>query len=179
MPTQKDSLVFNGGICRMEAWKPGVLGLIRARMPFMSLRDAKVMARLQGACVHSQEVHNLVVTIGKQFVGDMLIAADTLGLTYFAFGTGVNVPAIGDTALQTEQKRGTFTSRVRSGLICTLDAFFTAANSTYFIKECGIFGGISATVTPGSGTLFCHYALSYDNSAGANDLTFEYQLTIG
>jgi hypothetical protein len=173
----EENFIFEGGICRMEAWKPGILGFLRSRSP--SWQYTKTWAREMGACVHSQEVHNLVVTVGKQMVGDWAIDAEAIGLTYFAFGTNATVPVIGDSTLGTEVKRALFTSRVRSAQTIILDSFLTAANCTYFIKECGVFGGVSATATPGSGKLFCHYLLSYDNTAGLNDLTFEYQLTIG
>jgi hypothetical protein len=52
-----------------------------------------------------------------------------------------------------------------------------AANCTYAIEEVGIFGD-AASATPDSGTLFSHALLEEDNSAGANDLTFDYELTV-
>lgn len=128
------------------------------------------------------ESKNLIVTVGKQFVGDMLIDKDSdhdTGLTWCAIGTNNTTPAITDTQLGTEVNRKQITTRSRSGIDITLSTFFTAAESTYNIKEAGEFGHASATSTPNSGKLLAHWLVSFDNSAGNYDLTFDYVLTIG
>jgi hypothetical protein len=126
------------------------------------------------------EGNNLRVTVGKQLLGDMLIDVsgyDT-GLTYQAIGTGTTAVAITDTQLTTESARKIITSRTRSGLVLTFSTFFTAAQATYNIKEAGIFGHSTASGTANSGILFSHWLVTFDNSGGLYDLTFDYVLTI-
>jgi len=123
---------------------------------------------------------NLITTVGKGLVGDMLIDAsgyDT-GLTYQAIGTSNTAPTVSDTQLGAEAARKAVTSKSRSGNEITLSTFFTAAESSYNIQEAGIFGH-DASSTPNSGVLFSHWLVNFDNSSGAYDLTFDYVLTIG
>jgi len=128
-----------------------------------------------------KEGKNLIVSAGKALLGDMMIDVsgyDT-GLTYQAIGTGATAPAVGDTALTTESARKAITSKSRTTNVITYSTFFTAGESTYNIKEAGIFGHSTASATPGSGVLFSHWLVSFDNSGGSYDLTFDYVLTIG
>jgi hypothetical protein len=128
-----------------------------------------------------REGKNTIVTVGKGLVGDMLIDTsgfDT-GLTYQAIGTGASAPAIGDTALTAEVARLAITSKTRSSNVLTLSTFFPAAQSAYNIEEAGVFGHSTASATLGSGVLFSHWLVSFDNSSGLYDLTFDYIPTIG
>lgn len=125
--------------------------------------------------------NNLIVTVGLQLVGDLLIdksGYDT-GLTYQAIGTSATSPAVGDTTLTAEAARKAITTRTRSGADCTFTTFFTAAESTYAIEEAGVFGHSTATASADSGVLFSHWLVSFNNSGGTYDLTFDYVLTIG
>jgi len=127
------------------------------------------------------EGKNLITTVGKQLIGDMLIDAsgyDT-GLTYQAIGTSSTSPTVSDTQLGAEAARKAVTSKSRSGNEITFSTFFTAAESSYNIQEAGIFGHSTATSSPNTGILFSHWLVSFDNSAGNYDLTFDYVLTIG
>ena len=127
--------------------------------------------------VCEKKVPNLITTLGKGLVCDNLISVVTSGLHYHAIGTGTTAAAIADIKLETEVTRKEVTSRTRVGNVITLSTFYLAAQATYNIKEVGIFGG-GATAAADSGTLFSHALLSYDNSAGLYDLTFDYELTI-
>ena len=80
--------------------------------------------------------------------------------------------------LGTEENRKAITSRTRLLNIDTYSTFFTAGESTYAIEEAGIFGH-DATGVADSGVLFSHWLVSFDNSGGVYDLTFDYVLTIG
>lgn len=144
----------------------------------LDLNQAIAEAVKRGLCVHEQTVDNLVVTVGKQLLADLLIGAEATGIAYHEIGTGTTTPALSDTALSTAAARKVVTSKVRSGNQAQISTFFLASECTYAIKEAGIFGGSLASSTPGSGTMLCHYLQTYDNSAGTYDLTFEYTLTI-
>jgi hypothetical protein len=160
----------------MKAWKLGVIPALLDQGH--DLKQAQQIAKDKGALVTKQEVDNLITSVGKQLLCNVIIDANT-GLTYHAIGTDNTTPLAGDTTLTEEQSRVLFSSRSRAGNVTSLSAFYTAAESTYAILECGIFGGATASGTPDSGKLFSHYLQSYDNSGGTVDLTFDYELTLG
>lgn len=127
-----------------------------------------------------KEGTNRIVTLGLAFISNHLIdtsAVYDVGLTYCAIGTNNTAPTAGDAALGTEVSRKAITSRTILGVESTFSTFFTAAESTYNIKEGGLFGGSGASGTPDSGILFSHWLVAYDNSSGLFDLTFDYVLT--
>jgi hypothetical protein len=169
------------GKCHMLAFPKGLLSELMSYG--VSLQDAKTM--LQHRAVDERWAKNLVVDLGLGFICDHLIenesgtGLDPAGLTYHAIGTGVIAPAAGDAVLGFEVRRKIFTNRSRSSNVLELDVFYLANESTFFIKECGIFGGSFATAVHDTGTMFSHFLLSYDNTAGVNDLTFSYYCTIG
>ena len=140
---------------------------------------------LTGRIVKVIETEDLVVTVGKNMVGDMLIDTgvqfDT-GLTYCALGSDNTAPAIGQTQLVDEgggaAMRKTITSRTRLVNVITLSTFFTAAQSTLAIEEAGIFGSSTAGVVENSGIMFSRWLASFDNTGGLYDITISYLLTI-
>lgn len=124
---------------------------------------------------------NIIVTVGKELVGDILIdkTGYNTGLTYQAIGSSDAAVGIGDTTLTVEEARKSVTYKSRTVNVLTYSTFLTAGESTYNIKEAGIFGHSTASVTPGSGILFSHWLVAFDNTAGTYDLMFDYVLTIG
>jgi len=131
------------------------------------------------------EGKNLIVTVGKQLVGDMLIdesGYDT-GLTYCALGANNTAPAVGQTQLVDEgggaAMRKAITSKSRAGAVITLATFFTAGESTLAVLEAGIFGHSTAGAVENSGIMFSRWLVSFDNSGGLYDLTITYVLTLG
>ncbi len=163
------------GISTMRALPRGLV----SRFLASGVPLPEAIARLAPCAVFTSRVHNLVVDSGKALVADLILDVESIGLTYHAIGTGSAAPNVGNTALGTESNRKTWTSKIRTGPVITLTEFYLAAESTFNIQECGVFGGASASATPGSGKLFSRYLQAYDNSAGLVDLTFEYELTIG
>lgn len=170
------------GQSTMRLFEPGALQ--RWLESGLTLKQAQSMAAEYGeeigrGCV----VSNLVVNAGLNLAGDMLIDAETVGLTYHAVGTGSATPAPGDVALSNEVTRKLWTLRGRSGPVVSLSVFYLASECPYYIRECGVFGGAAAAITPGSGTLFSHYLQTpaYNNSNPATrvDITFDYNLTLG
>ena len=136
-----------------------------------------------GQIVAIREVPNMVVTSGKQLVGDLLIARTsyTVGITYCALGEGDTAPSLSDTQLTDEgggaAMRKVITSRSRTGEIVTFSTFFLASECTLDIKEVGLFG-YPADGTENSGTLLNHALVSYDNSGGSYDLTFDITMEV-
>ena len=122
--------------------------------------------------------HNLVVTAGKTLVGNLLTGKESTGITYIAIGTGTTAANVADTKLVAEVGRKEITDKIVSGATVTLSTFFLASECTFAITEIGFFGAL-ATLAVNSGSLFSRILLTYNNSAGLYDLTFEYTLTIG
>jgi hypothetical protein len=168
-------IIRMGGRFLVAAWKPGVIGGLLTGG--MDLKTAMQVARDRGAMEWKNTVENMIVNAGLALTAKWGIDEDSTGLTWHAIGVGTNAPAAGNTGLQSESKRLAFTSRERSAGLLTLTAFYLASESTYHIRELGVFGGAAAGSTPGSGTLFSRALYDVDNSGGTNDLTFTYELT--
>jgi hypothetical protein len=164
-----------GGRFLVAAWKPGLIGGLLGGG--MDLKTAMQVARDRGGLEWKNAVENMIVDAGLALTAKWGINEDSTGLTWHAIGTGSAAPAAGNTALGTESKRLAFTSRERSGALLSLTAFYLASESTFHIRELGVFGGAAAGSTPGSGTLFSRALYDVDNSGGTNDLTFTYELT--
>ncbi len=124
---------------------------------------------------------NLRVTVGKTWLLNYLVneAGYDNGFTYCALGNNNTAPAIGQTTLVAEQSRNAITSKPGpdSGVELTLSTFFTAAESTFYIKEAAIFGH-NASATPNSGTMWARWLVSFDNSLAEYDITIDYILTV-
>ncbi len=129
--------------------------------------------------LHIDTKNNLVVTVGKELVADLLLDVESVGLTYHAIGTFSGAPTLSNATLGTESARKLWTSKTRTVNVITFTAFYLAAECTFNITEVGVFGGVMASALSDSGVLFSRLLQSYDNSAGLVDLTFEYELTIG
>jgi hypothetical protein len=165
------------GKCKVTAWRAGELDKLLAAGH--TLEEAMLIAGAHGHAVDEIEVYNLITTLGKGIVADLLIDAIGTGLTWHGIGTGTTAPALDDTELVTEVERNILSSRSRVDGVVSLLTFYSASECTYNIKEAGIFGTSSASAVADSGLLFSRYLISYDNSGGLVDLTFDYELTIG
>ena len=161
---------FEGGISTLRVWQKGQLQRL--------MDQGKTLQEAQSILVpvHLSRVHNLITNAGKVLARNWACDTESTGLTYHAIGTGTTTPANDDTALVTEVQRKIFTNRTPSGYEVLFSCFYTAAQCTYDIQECGIFGGAAATAAADSGTLFSRYLQDYDNSLGNYDLTFDYVL---
>lgn len=131
------------------------------------------------------EGHNLIVTVGKTQLGNMLIdtAGYDTGLTYCALGADNTAPAIGQTQLVNEgggvAMRKTITSKTIVVNEITLSTFFTAAQSTLAIEEAAIFGHSTASGVRNSGIMWSRWLASFNNAGALYDVTIDYVLTIG
>lgn len=136
-----------------------------------------------GRLLRSEERHNLVTLRGRNLIRDLLYwisAGDDprpSGINYFALGTGTVQPQAGDTALQTEVFRDTFTQRVKSDGQTVYKYYLasTAANG-YTLTEAGLFGD-GATATAGSGALYARVTFPGIVKTSAIAVTFAWTLT--
>ena len=118
-----------------------------------------------------QEVPNLVVTAGKNYVADRIKNNSTV-MSHMAIGTGTAAAAAGNTALGSESARTALTSStVSSNEIVYVDTF-AAGTGTGAITEAGIFNASSG------GTMLCRTVFSVVNK-GANDaMTITWTVTV-
>lgn len=126
--------------------------------------------------------HNLIVLVGKTWLLHYVIndGGYANGFTYCAMGNDNTAPVTGDSILIAEQSRKAITQKGPVGvgdIEVKLSTFFTAAESTYYIKEAGIFGH-DASAAAGSGILWARWLSDFDNSLGNYDITMDYYLEL-
>lgn len=122
---------------------------------------------------------NLIPTVGRAAIADHLTnptpSPSSLRINYTALGTGANVPANGDTELQTETFRKAVASETNADNIAYVTAFYTAPEVSGTFLEAGLF--INGTITPDSGTLFSRVAINITKTI-TETLTIDYTITL-
>ena len=133
-----------------------------------------------GELVKTIGANNVICTVGKGLIGDMLIDVsgyDT-GLTYCAIGTSAATAVASGTILTGEYFRKAITSKSRLSTEITVSTFFTATEGSANIKEAGIFGHSTAGTAKNSGIMFARWLVAFNNSSGLFDLTFDHITSI-
>ena len=118
-----------------------------------------------------QEVDNLVVTAGKEFVASRMIGTSADVMDNMAIGSGSTAAAAGDTALGSELDRQSATSSV-SGAVVTFSATFGAGNGTGAVSEAGLFNASSG------GSMLCRTVFSVVNKGAADSMTISWAVTV-
>lgn len=130
-----------------------------------------------GNVKQQHEDHNLIVTVGKNYLASWLQAASQAGpfMSYIALGTGTTSPASGNTALETEfsgggysRSQGTLTNSTNTW---TNTATFSPGNGTGAVTEAGLFS--ASTV----GTMFARQTFSAYNKAAGDTLIVAWTVT--
>ena len=118
-----------------------------------------------------QEVPNLVVTAGKNYVADRIKNNSTV-MSHMAIGTGSTAAAAGDTALGSQTARTALTSTtVTDNEIVYVDTF-AAGTGTGAITEAGIFNASSG------GTMLCRTVFSVVNKGASDAMTITWTVTV-
>ena len=118
-----------------------------------------------------QEVPNLVVTAGKNYVADRIKNNSTV-MSHMAIGTGTAAAAAGNTALGSESARTALTSTtVTNNEIVYVDTF-PAGTGTGAITEAGIFNASSG------GTMLCRTVFSVVNKGASDAMTITWTVTV-
>ena len=118
-----------------------------------------------------QEVPNLVVTAGKNYVADRIKNNSTV-MSHMAIGTGNAAAAAGNTALGSESARTQLTSStVTDNEIVYVDTF-AAGTGTGAITEAGIFNASSG------GTMLCRTVFSVVNKGASDAMTITWTVTV-
>tara|TARA_B100001093_G_C26498065_1_gene872012 strand:- start:129 stop:554 length:426 start_codon:yes stop_codon:yes gene_type:complete len=126
--------------------------------------------RLNGEVV--QDVPNLVVTAGKNFVASRIKDTTDAAMSHMAIGTGTAAAAAGQTTLSAEADRNTLTSTAVSSNTVTYVATFGAGEGTGAIVEAGLFNASS------SGTMFCRTVFSVVNKGASDSMTITWVITV-
>jgi len=130
----------------------------------------KLKIALNGETV--QEVNNLVVTDGKEYVASRMKDATATAMSHMAIGSGSTAAAAGNSALGSELGRVALTSTTVSGAVVTYTATFAAGTGTGAVTEAGILNASS------SGDLLCRTVFSVVNKGASDSMTITWTVTV-
>ncbi len=119
-----------------------------------------------------QEVPNLVVTDGKEYVASRMKDTTKTAMSHMAIGTGSTAAAAGDAALGSQASRNTLTSTTVSGAAVTYVATFSAGEGTGAITEAGLFNASSA------GDMLCRTVFAVVNKGSSDSMTISWTVTV-
>jgi hypothetical protein len=119
-----------------------------------------------------QEIPNLVVTDGKEFVASRMKDATATAMSHMAIGTGSTAAAAGDSALGSEAGRVALTSTTVTNNEVEYVATFGAGTGTGAITEAGILNAST------DGTLLCRTVFSVVNKGSADSMTITWTVTV-
>ena len=119
-----------------------------------------------------QEIPNLVVTAGKNFVASRMKDTTKAAMTHMAIGTNNTTAAVGQTALSAEVARGALTSTTVSNNTIAYVETFAAGTGTGAIVEAGVFNASS------SGDMLCRTVFAVVNKGSADAMTITWTITI-
>jgi len=136
-----------------------------------------VLTDEHGNVKQEEEVKNLVVTVGKNFIASSMAKTTTnspAAMTHMEVGTGTTAAAAGDTALETavSGSRVSLTSTTVTNNNVAYVATFPAGTGTGALTEAGIFNASS------SGTLLCRTVFSVINKGAADTLGITWTVTV-
>tara|TARA_A100000164_G_scaffold281832_1_gene254239 strand:+ start:587 stop:1015 length:429 start_codon:yes stop_codon:yes gene_type:complete len=121
----------------------------------------RVIVRLNDEII--QEVDNLVVTTGKNFVASRIKDATAGAMSHMAVGSGNTAAAASQTALVTEVARVALTSTTLNNADVVYVGTFPAGTGTGSLNEAGILNASSG------GTMLCRVVFSGVISKGSTD----------
>jgi len=130
----------------------------------------KLKIALNGETV--QEIDNLVVTDGKEYVASRMKDATATAMSHMAIGSGSTAAAAGDSALGNQLGRIALTSTNVSGAVVTYVATFAAGTGTGAVTEAGILNDSS------SGDLLCRTVFSVVNKGASDSMTITWTVTV-
>ena len=130
----------------------------------------KLAIALNGKTV--QEVDNLVVTDGKEYVASRMKDATATAMSHMAIGSGTTAAAASQAALVSELGRVSLTSTNVSGAVVTYVATFAAGTGTGAVTEAAILNASS------SGDMLCRTVFSVVNKGSADSMTITWTVTV-
>jgi len=133
-----------------------------------------VLTDEHGNVKQEEEVKNLVVTVGKNYIASRMKDATATAMTHMEVGTSSTAAAVGDTALvaAVASSRVTLTSTTVTTNSVAYVASFPAGTGTGALTEAGIFNASS------SGTMLCRTVFSVINKGAADTLGITWTVTV-
>jgi len=119
-----------------------------------------------------QEVPNLVVTDGKEYVASRMKDTSKSSMSHMGIGTGSTAAAAGDSALGGQVDRNALTSTTVSGATVTYVSTFAAGEGTGAITEAGLFNASSA------GDMLCRTVFAVVNKQSADSMTITWAVAV-
>lgn len=151
---------------------------VKEKVSLEGIYTFTIIDALTGVIKRRHVYHNIIPTVGRELIANQLTAAsptNTPRVTHVALGSGTNVPANGDTTLQTEVYRNTAASRTNVSNVAYVTGFFSAVETTGTYREVGLF--CNGTGTVDTGVLLSRVAVNITKSA-SETLTLDWTLTI-
>jgi len=119
-----------------------------------------------------QEIPNVVVTDGKEYVASRMKDATATAMSHMAIGTDSTAASTSDAALGAEAGRVSLTSTTVTSNEVEYVATFGAGTGTGAITEAGILNAAS------SGTLLCRTVFSVVNKGASDSMTITWTVTV-
>ena len=125
-----------------------------------------------GNLKESQEIKNVVVTVGLGYIASRMKDATATAMSHMAVGSGNTAAAAGNTTLETELGRVTLTSTTVSTNTVQYIGDFPAGTGTGAVVEAGVLNASSG------GTLLCRSVFSVVNKGAADTLKVTWTITV-
>jgi hypothetical protein len=131
-----------------------------------------VLTDENGQIKHEQEVKNLVVTVGKNFIASRMKDTTDDAMSHMAIGAGTTAANVADTALESSLGRVSLTSTTVTNNNVAYVATFPAGTGTGAVTEAGLFNDGTA------GDMLCRTVFSVINKGAADTLGITWTVTV-
>lgn len=135
-------------------------------------RVAMVLRDKDGNIKNEQEINNLVVDSGLDFIASRMKDTTDAAMSHMAIGSGTTAAAAGDTTLGTELGRVALTSTTVTNNEVAYVATFAAGTGTGAVTEAGLFNASSA------GDMLCRTVFSVVNKSADDSLQITWTITV-
>jgi hypothetical protein len=135
--------------------------------------DLKIVLKDEnGQIKHEQEVKNLVVTVGKNFIASRMKDTTDDAMSHMAIGAGTTAANVADTALESSLGRVSLTSTTVTNNNVAYVATFPAGTGTGAVTEAGLFNDGT------TGDMLCRTVFSVINKGAADTLGITWTVTV-
>lgn len=135
-------------------------------------RVAMVLRDANGNVKEEQEIRNLVVDAGLDYIASRMKDATATAMSHIAVGSGSTAAAAGDTTLGSELARNALTSTTVTGNEVAYVVTFGAGEGTGAITEAGILNAATG------GDMLCRTVFSVVNKAADDSLQITWTVTL-
>lgn len=135
-------------------------------------RVAMVLRDAQGNVKAEQEINNLVVNSGLDFIASRMKDGTATAMSHMAVGAGTTAAAAGDTALESELGRSALTSTTVTSNAVAYVATFGAGVGTGAVTEAGLLNAGTG------GDMLCRTVFAVVNKAADDSLQITWTVTL-